>query len=62
MGMLTRNDLRSVLIEALTGAADALRRAEASEPPMTTGDGNRRRPDGDTAAATINGKIAVSIE
>lgn len=57
--MLTRNDIRAVLIEALTGATDALRKAHTSAPP----DRGPARPDvvDGTAAVTVNGRLALTV-
>lgn len=56
--MLTRDDLRTVLIEALTGATDALRNAHASDPPSH----GPARPDAvGTTAVTVNGKLALDV-
>lgn len=57
--MLPRNDIRAVLIEALTGATDALRNAQTNDPP----DRGPARPDvvDGIAAVTVNGKLALTV-
>jgi len=58
--MLTGDDFRTVLIEALTGAANALRKARAADPPTNP---EAVRPDASdgTATATINGKLVLNV-
>ncbi len=59
LGMMNRNDLRTVLIEAFTGAAEALSAARAADLPSP----QQSAPaiDLDPAAVTIHGKVAVNV-
>lgn len=57
--MMNRNDLRTVLIEAFTGAAEALSAAKAADmptPPLAA-----PAVSSDPAAVTINGKVTVNV-
>ena len=57
--MLTRQDLRTVLIEALTGAADALRNAQLHDPSATSASS----PPEVLAPATemMNGRLTLNV-